>query len=121
MILETLMADTLTNQERLDRRRDYPEPEFLREGFRPLFMAAGLWAAISVPLWVAVWTGRLPVRGWPLAGLALLWLAGRLAKWLGGHIGSVPVALLDLLYLTGLGLCVANEIVAGRNWKMPRC
>jgi uncharacterized protein involved in response to NO len=37
--------------------------------------------------------------------------------WLGGHIGSVPVALLDLLYLTALGLCVANEIVAGRNWK----
>jgi uncharacterized protein involved in response to NO len=112
MILETLMADTLTNQERLDRRRDYAGPEFLREGFRPLFMAAGLWAAISVPLWVAVWTGgisyaglfapaawhvhemmfgfiaaavggfvltaipnwtgRLPVRGWPLAGLALL-------------------------------------------------
>jgi uncharacterized protein involved in response to NO len=35
--------------------------------------------------------------------------------WLGGHIGSVPVALLDLLYLTALGLCVANEIVAGRN------
>ena len=151
------MTDTLTNQERLDRRRDYAGPEFLREGFRPLFMAAGIWAAISAPVWVAVWTGgisyaglfaapawhvhemmfgfiaaavggfvltaipnwtgRLPVRGWPLAGLALLWLAGRLAMWFGAHIGVVSVALLDLLYLTALGLCVANEIIAGRNWK----
>src|SRR5215472_5400612 len=25
------------------------------------------------------WTGRLPVNGWPLASLALLWLAGRAA------------------------------------------
>ena len=56
------MADTLTNQERLDRRRDYAGPEFLREGYRPLFMAAELWAAIFVPLWVAVWTGGFPMR-----------------------------------------------------------
>ena len=39
------MTDTLTNQERLDRRRDYAGPEFLREGFRPLFMAAGICSA----------------------------------------------------------------------------
>jgi len=25
------------------------------------------------------WTGRLPVNGYPLAGLSLLWLAGRAA------------------------------------------
>jgi uncharacterized protein involved in response to NO len=146
-----------TNQERLERRRDYAGPEFLKEGFRPLFMAAGLWAAISAPLWVAVWsglisyeghfgpaawhvhemmfgfvaaavggfiltavpnwTGRLPVRGWPLAVLAVLWLAGRLAMWFGAEIGAVWVALIDLSYLTALVLCVANEIFAGRNWK----
>jgi uncharacterized protein involved in response to NO len=45
------------NQERLDWRRDYAGPEFLKEGFRPLFMAAGIWAALAAPLWVAVWTG----------------------------------------------------------------
>lgn len=145
------------NQERLNLRRDYAGPEFLKEGFRPLFLGAGLWAALAVPLWVAVWTGRisydgvfdpatwhvhemlfgfvaaavggfiltavpnwtgrLPVRGWPLALLAILWLAGRIAIWFAGDIGAVPAAVVDLLYLTALVICVANEIVAGRNWK----
>lgn len=146
-----------TNQERLDWRRRYAGPDFLKEGFRPLFIAAGVWAAIAAPLWVAVWTGlvpyrgvfapsvwhihemmfgfvaaavggfiltavpnwtgRLPVRGWPLALLALLWLAGRIAVWFGADIGAVATGLVDLAYLTALVLCVANEIVAGRNWK----
>lgn len=146
-----------TNQQRLDLRRQYAGPEFLKEGFRPLFMAAGAWAALAAPLWVAVWTGlisydgvfaphvwhihemmfgfvaaavggfiltavpnwtgRLPVRGMPLAGLALLWLAGRLAVWFSASIGPVAAAVIDLLYLTALTLCVANEILAGRNWK----
>jgi uncharacterized protein involved in response to NO len=146
-----------TNQERLDWRRDYAGPEFLKEGFRPLFMAAGIWAALAAPLWVAVWTGvisydgafapqvwhihemmfgfiaaavggfiltavpnwtgRLPVRGLPLAGLALFWLAGRVAVWFSASIGPIATAAIDLLYLTALVLCVANEIFAGRNWK----
>lgn len=149
--------DMATNQDRLDVRRGYAGPVFLKEGFRPLFVAAGLWAALAAPLWVAVWTGaiayrgafaplawhihemmfgfvaaavggfiltaipnwtgRLPVRGAPLAVLALLWLAGRLAMWFGGTIGAVPAALIDLLYLSALVACVANEIFAGRNWK----
>jgi uncharacterized protein involved in response to NO len=146
-----------TNQERLTVRREYAGPEFLKEGFRPLFLGAGLWAALAVPLWVAVWTGRisyngifdpaawhvhemlfgfvaaavggfiltavpnwtgrLPVRGKPLALLAVLWLAERIATWFAGDIGAVPAAVVDLLYLTALVICVANEIVAGRNWK----
>lgn len=52
-----------TNQERLNLRRDYAGPEFLKEGFRPLFLGAGLWAALAVPLWVAVWTGRISYDG----------------------------------------------------------
>ncbi len=146
-----------TNQERLEWRREYAGPAFLKEGFRPLFMAAGAWAALAAPLWVAVWTGvivydgafaphvwhvhemmfgfvaaavggfiltavpnwtgRLPVRGAPLAGLTLFWLAGRLAVWFSDSIGPAATAILDLLYLTALVACVANEIFAGRNWK----
>jgi uncharacterized protein involved in response to NO len=52
-----------TNQERLDWRRDYAGPEFLKEGFRPLFMAAGIWAALAAPLWVALWTGVISYDG----------------------------------------------------------
>ncbi len=57
------------------------------------------------------WTGRLPVRGWPLGSLALLWLAGRLAM-LSGH----PVLMLvDILFLFVLAAVVAREIIGGRN------
>jgi len=57
------------------------------------------------------WTGRLPVRGWPLGGLAFLWLIGRLAM-LSGH----PVLmLLDIVFLFVLAGVVAREIIGGRN------
>ena len=96
-----------TNQERLNLRRDYSGPEFLKEGFRPLFLGAGLWAALAVPLWVAVWTGRISYDGifdpatWHVHEMML----GFVAAAVGGFI------------LTALVICVANEIVVGRNWK----
>jgi len=147
----------LTNEDRLNRRREYAGPLFLKEGFRPLFIGAGAWAAISVPLWICVWsghmtypgafepavwhvhemiygfvaaavggfmltaipnwTGRLPVREAPLAVLATLWLAGRIAVWFAGDIGPVVAAIIDLAYLTMLGFVVASEIIAGKNWR----
>ncbi|MDH3473962.1 MAG: NnrS family protein, partial [Rhodospirillales bacterium] len=61
------------------------------------------------------WTGRLPVRGWPLAALALLWLAGRAAV-LFSEILTAPVAaVLDLSFPAVFVAVIAREIVAGRN------
>jgi uncharacterized protein involved in response to NO len=57
------------------------------------------------------WTGRLPVRGWALAGLAALWLAGRVGMLVPGF------AVLDLAFPAALIAVVAREIVAGRNWR----
>jgi uncharacterized protein involved in response to NO len=59
------------------------------------------------------WTGRLPLRGWPLAGLALLWAVGRLAC----AFVADPLAamLLDLLFPLALAGAVWREIAAGRN------
>jgi len=57
------------------------------------------------------WTGRLPVRGWPLGGLALLWLLGRLVMLSGQPI----LMLLDILFLCVLAGVVAREIIGGRN------
>ena len=151
------MSADISNQTRLEWRRRYSGPQFLREGFRPMFFAAGLWAALVVPLWIAAWsgeisylglfgpvtwhvhemmfgyvgavlggfvltavpnwTGRLPVRGLPLAALALIWLAGRVAVWCSDSIGAVPTAVLDLAFLAGLAVFVANELIAGRNWR----
>lgn len=61
------------------------------------------------------WTGRLPLSGWPLAGLVALWLAGRLAC----AFVADPVAamVLDLAFPVTLAFVVWREVVAGRNWK----
>jgi uncharacterized protein involved in response to NO len=70
-------------------------------------------AAVAGFLLTAIpnWTGRLPVRGVPLALLALLWLAGRVAMLVPG------AALLDLAFLAALIAVVARELIAGRNWR----
>lgn len=151
------MISRLSNQERLDRRRNYAGPVFLKEGFRPFFLLGGLWAALAAPLWVGVWagyiayggtfdplywhihemlfgfvvaavagfllttvpnwTGRLPVRGTPLALLVLLWIAGRIAMWWGDALGAEVTAVIDLSFLSALLICIATEIFSGRNWR----
>jgi uncharacterized protein involved in response to NO len=61
------------------------------------------------------WTGRLPLSGWPLAGLVALWLAGRAAcAFLADPIAAMAV---DLAFPTVLALSVWREVVAGRNWR----
>jgi len=66
------------------------------------------------------WTGRLPVNGAPLAGLALLWLAGRLGLLVSASIGAAVAAAIDVLFLVVLAAVAAREIVAGRNWRNLR-
>src|SRR5690606_36926314 len=61
------------------------------------------------------WTGRLPLSGTPLALLALLWLAGRLAT----AFVSAPLAaaVIDLSFPVALAWAVWRGILAGRNWR----
>ena len=61
------------------------------------------------------WTGRLPVTGWPLAGLAGLWLLGRIAVL--SPLDWRLILLLDLSMTVGLVGMILREIVAGRNWR----
>jgi uncharacterized protein involved in response to NO len=79
-------------------------------------------AAIAGFLLTAIpnWTGRLPVNGWPLAGLAALWLAGRVAILLSARIGGVAAALIDVAFLATLAAVAAREIIAGQNWRNLR-
>ena len=126
-------------------------------GFRPFFLAAGLWSAVAVPAWllsysggaalpgafppfvwhvhemvfgfafasvagflltaIPNWTGRLPLRGAPLAALAGLWLAGRIALLLSALLGPLATAAIDLAFPAALTVLVARELVAGRNWR----
>src|SRR6516164_10655567 len=123
----------------LQSRRSYAGPALFSYGFRPFFLAAALWAAFNILLWVPQylglitvptefsaldwhihemlygyvaaaiagflltaipnWTGRLPVNGWPLAGLSALWLAGRVAILFSDKIGGIAAAVIDVSFL----------------------
>jgi uncharacterized protein involved in response to NO len=63
------------------------------------------------------WTGRMPLQGGPLAGLVLLWAAGRVAVLASATIGAAAAAGLDLAFPIAFLAIVAREIVAGRNWR----
>lgn len=59
------------------------------------------------------WTGAPPLRGRPLALLASLWLAGRVAVWLSGFLPAVVVATVDISYVVVLALLIAPMLGQG--------
>ncbi|MEA1648920.1 NnrS family protein [Nitrospirillum sp. BR 11164] len=139
--------------------RPYAGPMLLAEGFRPFFLAAAVWAAVALGLWVALlsgavvgstaldplawhihemlfgfvmagvagfiltaipnWTGRLGLRGMPLAALVGLWLAARALALVS--LVSTPPAALTAVVDAGLPLALAvyaaRQVVAARNWR----
>jgi uncharacterized protein involved in response to NO len=134
-----------------------PAPAFLTQGFRPFFLAAGIWSAAVLALWIAMlmagielpsrfdpliwhihemlfgfgmaaiggflltaipnWTERLPVSGSPLAGLAGLWLAGRIACLVYALVPAWLAAVADLSFPVLRAAVAVREIIAGRNWR----
>ena len=66
------------------------------------------------------WTGRLPVNGYPLAGLGALWLAGRVAVAGSAMWGAGLAAVIDVAFLATLAAVALREIVAGKNWRNLR-
>lgn len=63
------------------------------------------------------WTGRLPLQGWPLGLLILLWILGRVAVAFSAWTGPSLAAAADLAFLVAFAAVVGREIVAGRNWR----
>ena len=66
------------------------------------------------------WSGRLPVNGTPLAALAALWVAGRIAVLTSAWIGLRTAAAIDVAFLATLAAVALREIVAGRKWSNLR-
>ena len=127
-------------------------------GFRPFFLAAGLFALLLIGLWLGVLHGRVTVAplapmvwhghemlfgftvaviagflltaaqnwtriatpaGAPLAGLFLLWLAGRVAFLIPG-LPAPLVAAIDLAFLPLLAVALALPISkAGQRHNVP--
>jgi uncharacterized protein involved in response to NO len=57
------------------------------------------------------WTGLPTATGWSLAGLAMLWLAGRAAPLFPASIPAIGTALLDLAFLPALAMALATPLV----------
>lgn len=79
-------------------------------------------AAIAGFLYTAIpnWTGRMPIRGWPLAAMALLWLLGRVAMAWPYDLDPLAIAIVDAAFLFVMAAVVAREIAAGRNYRNLR-
>jgi uncharacterized protein involved in response to NO len=65
------------------------------------------------------WTGRLPIAGAPLAGLFVLWLAGRLAMLFSATLGPAVAAAIDVGFYLFLAAIAAREIIEANNRNMP--
>jgi len=63
------------------------------------------------------WTSTKPVSGRPLAGLATVWLAGRIAMHVTGWVDARAVAIVDIAFLPALAATVGWPIVRS---KRPR-
>jgi uncharacterized protein involved in response to NO len=66
------------------------------------------------------WTGRLPVAGFPLVSLILIWVLGRIAMLCAAKIGTTVAALVDLTFLAAVLAVAGREIIAGKNWRNLR-
>src|SRR3546814_15804464 len=65
------------------------------------------------------WTGRLPIAGAPLAALAGLWLAARVALLFSAVLGPAVAFALDVGFLLVLAAVCAREVIAAKNRNLP--
>lgn len=83
------------------------------------FLFGYLGAVVAGFLLTAVpnWTGRLPIVGWPLGALFVLWLLGRVAVTFSADVPPLAVALADLAFPLVFAAAIGREIVQGKNWR----
>lgn len=105
---------------------DHPIPALLSQGFRPFFLAAGLWSAVALAVWIVIFATGLPLpsRFDPLAwhihemlfGFVMAATAGFLLTAIPNWTHRLPVsgtllALLAGLWLVGRIACLFSALV----------
>ncbi len=93
--------------------RDWHIHAMLFGGVPPIIAGFALTAVSS-------WTGRPTIAGRPLAILALIWLAGRIAVSVSALIGPAPAGLIDLAFPLALAFVLGREVVLAGNWRNLR-
>ena len=110
----------------IPRYRKIRAPALFQEGFRPFFLGAALWAALSMVLWLLAVSGRvvLPIGIDPVAwhahemihGFAMAAVAGFLftaiPNWTGRFpLQGVPLFALAVLWASGRAAMVTSAII----------
>ena len=95
-------------------RSPYDGPALFSYGFRPLFLMAGVFAALAVPLWMLIWSGEVVLKGpfsvldWHihemLFGYTSAVIAGFLFTAIPNWTGRMPTRGWPLMVLTALWL-----------------
>lgn len=107
-----------------ERYRSYEGIPLFSMGFRPFFLAAGIWATLAVPLWMAGYFGWLPqiTRDWHvhemLFGYLSSVIAGFLLTAIPNWTGRLPVAGSSLFVLFALW-CVGRLAMIAAPESVP--
>ncbi len=114
----------------IPRYRPHSGPAVLSAGFRPFFLLAGLWAALAVPLWLALFAGQTQV---PTAFSPTIWhvhemvfgygaavVAGFLLTAIPNWTGRMPVqgralAALALIWVTGRMAVLLSAVLGAES------
>lgn len=94
------------------RYRPFDGPALLRQGFRPFFLGAGLWALAAMPIWILAVQGYVSIPtafdpvGWHahemLFGFVIAAIAGFLLTAIPNWTGRMPLQGVPLAVLVGV-------------------
>jgi uncharacterized protein involved in response to NO len=109
----------------IPRYRPFAGPALIRQGFRPFFFGAGVWALAAMVLWIAILQGivSLPTAFDPVAwhvhemlfGFVLAAIAGFLLTAIPNWTGRMPLQGLSLAVLVGVWL-TGRLAIYGSGW-----
>ena len=109
----------------IPRYRPFDGPALLRQGFRPFFLGAGLWALAAIPLWILQVQGSVSIPtafdpvGWHahemLFGFILAAISGFLLTAIPNWTGRMPLQGVPLAVLVGVWI-VGRLAVGASAW-----
>ena len=109
----------------IPRYRPFDGPALLRQGFRPFFLGAGLWALAAMPLWILQVQGYVSIPtafdpvDWPvhemLFGFIVAAIAGFLLTAIPNWTGRMPLQGLPLTVLVGVWV-IGRLAVGASAW-----